>query len=324
MHCDSGQLNALADAELSAWAAAHVRQHLKTCPDCAAEYRAIQVLSAQARAWGDVTAPAELEARIAAALPTPERKRRITWRPVAAAVAAALFALMALFTPGQPGRPAPAFADVERAMGAVQSASWQSEFFWTRGRVRVSRQRTWVRRMPPAIAGYDVEFDERSLTDQRGYVDYSPKKNTYIKHPPEKDVSKDVADLLRRITDPIAGAGDIRPSAATHWTPWRREKVTLEGRPCWKFSREERRDSGAKRHAPPSQGLKQMSLWADVGTLRVARIEFHHTGSDDNGIKRAVFSDYQYNRTPPKGVFDWSPPPGAKEFKPGAAVRPRH
>ena len=324
MRCHQARLNALADGELGAWAAARVQRHLQACPSCAAEYAELLALGDQARAWRHVTAPAGLETRIAAALRTQGGPLRVfVWRPFAAVAAtAAAVAAITLLIPGQPGRPAPAFADVERAMGAVQSVSWEWDDTWQQGRTsHLSRRWAWVRRSPPATADYEADLDEWSLSDARGYVGYSRKHNTYIKRPLEKYGQKDAQNLIRRFTEPFAAASDITPAVNAHWTPWRRERVMLEGRPCWEFSREERQNPAqaspqAGRLAPPSRGLYRMRLWADTGTLRVARIEFARSGSDSGGPPRTVFSNFQYNRTPPKGVFDWSPPLGAKEFKP--------
>jgi CubicO group peptidase (beta-lactamase class C family) len=61
-------LNPLVDGELGVWMRWRTSRHLDECTDCATEFAEIQQLSAQARRWRTVAAPASLQTRIAAVI----------------------------------------------------------------------------------------------------------------------------------------------------------------------------------------------------------------------------------------------------------------
>ncbi len=111
--CSSAQTNLLAYhvGALDPLAKLRVRRHLKTCPTCAARLAAEVTLDARLRR-ADL-APAQI--------PVP-RPRALRY----ALVLVPALALGGIFflRPGTPGGPAPAFADVERALSDTKYITW--------------------------------------------------------------------------------------------------------------------------------------------------------------------------------------------------------
>ena len=320
-------LEAFADHDLSPLTQWRIRRHLSQCPACTAELTEMDALTARVRAWQNVPAPAGLEARIAAALPAatpaparpPVRRAAVGLAGLAAALAAAVW-----LVPGQPGRPTVAFAEVEQAMQNVQTVSYDLNFqmYDAQGHVlsgaaaRALSQETprslhiWLRRAPAAEYYLDRTVAERLLQDGRGGVVYQIKKGIYIKYPLKENIEKEVNRQLRHLTEPMTVGSDASPNPAQKrtYSPWQQKKVTLNSVPCLKFTRTLFETFGSK------HGTTNLSIWADAKTLRVVRVE--HFGDaiwmPQGYQERGVLNNLRYDKVPPPGVFDWSPPPGAK------------
>lgn len=325
MPCDQRQLNALADGELSAWAAARVRRHLRTCSVCATEYQAIETLSTQTGAWRDVTAPTGMETRIAAALslPRPQEqtvgpRKRLAWRPIVAmAVAAIIFAAVALFTPGQPGQPTVAFADVERAMqqvNVIHCTQLFEEYEDNDVTQTQSHSEVWLRRNPPGIMMHTV-YDKAEakrirgriikhiresiiVADTRRGIDYQPKNHRCYLSPPDPPQVEAVFRSLTNPTDTHWPTGGRKLELASSADP---ERVTLSGHPALKFVL-----SGQVTRGP----LITKTVWADPDTRRIIQIEERDTSQGN--VTVWLFRDIRYDELPPADAFDMTPPPGAK------------
>ena len=321
MTCDQvwPLLEAFTAHELGWGTAWRVRRHLAACPACASELAATRVLDNHVRAWRDVSAPAGLQSRIAAALlPVTTPRRPVAARRIAAGFAGVVAASAVFFwlVPGQPGRPNIAFADVEQAMQRVRTASYNMNTQIQDAQGHPFAEGTskslqiWLRRTPAADAYLDRTMLERHLLDNRGGLDYSRKKDLYLKSPLKVSIAQQVETMLRQLMGPMTDAPDPVPGPSQHWTmtPWQQKKVTLNGNPSLKFTRTVFRTEGQR------QGVTHINIWVDAGTLHVVHIEdFGDAMWMAPGYQeRAVIDNFRYNEPPPPGVFDWSPPPGAK------------
>ncbi len=362
MTCDQTQplLEAFTDGELGWGKARRVRRHLAECPACAAELAEVRQLDARVRAWRDVPAPAGLQGRVAAALasapPASVPRRPVAIRRVGVGLACLAVTLAAFFwlVPGQPGRPAFAFADVEQAMQQVQTLSWVSTSYYTdrrgnkisgyvglRGnKVSTTEQvvHTWLRRRPAAIGTLAQRNGWRILTDKRGglvrtgdghYQTLEANRFT------EKDAADQVEHEIRRMTQsPDASPKSGGTSSGTAITgyksghaessqfhstsmPVHEHQVVLNGHVQVLFTR----DANiifTTYPAPFKVVHIKKSVWADSATHRITQIEIQNSGGGLGPNVRAVvvYNHFLYNQSPPPGTFDWSPPPGTKREGP--------
>ena len=367
MTCDQIQplLEMFADRTLGWGTAWRVRRHLAACPACAAELAETRRLDSRVRAWRDVAAPAGLQSRIAAALPSappvsaPRRpvmahRAAVGFAGVAAA-AAAFFWLL----PGQPGRPTVAFADVEQAMQRVEKLSWVTTSYYTDlhgnklstdpGGNKVSAlnsARTWVRRTPAAIATLDPRTGWRELLDKRGGL-FQPTEGQYQEYTlgpnTEKDIADKVEDSIRQMTQPptdsmvskssgtmiVAYRGKpLHPvSSPVHITsiPVQERLVELNGRAQTLFTRDEEITFATYYPKPFNVIHVRQSMWADPVTHRITQVEIQNSGGGlgPNRQSSVLYSHFRYNQLAPPGVFDWSPPPGAKVQHMGRMPKPK-
>ncbi len=308
-------LEAFANNDLSALTHWRVRCHLTQCPACTAEMAEIKTLDARVRAWQNVPAPVGLETRIAARLPAampaparpPMRRAAVGLTGFAAALAAAFW-----LVPGQPGRPTVAFADVERAMQQVQTTSYDSstKTYDIHNRAHFTATTdwgsTWCRQAPVALAGLDRKTGNRYLCDRRGTLYHNLKKDVYSKSPSSPDVIQAMRDQMQ-FTPSFAYKGMLLGSSWTQ-TPWQKQKVVLGGISSLKFTQTTSHNLG-QRHC-----VRHLSIWVDTKALRIIRMEeFGDADWKAEGYQeRTIADNFHYNEQLPSGVFDWSPPPGAK------------
>ncbi len=339
MTCDQTQplLEAFADGELGWGTAWRVRRHLAGCAACASELAEIRQLDRRVHAWRDVPAPAHLQSRIAAALPSappvsaPPARRALVTRRAAIGLAGVATAVGAFFwlLPGQPGRPTIAFADVEQAMQQVRSVSYDmnAQVYDTQERavsgvvvpsVRALSSHNWLRRTPAASAEYDAIMRERKLEDARGAVSYSQKLNEYLERPSSGGIEQIINKRMRLLTEPpVDETPDPLHYKDYRVLPWHREAATLDGLNCLAFTTEIHHTVMTSA-GDVADGITRQTVWVDEQTLHVIRIEFvgdpplHMVPKGEGYQERAIFDNFHYNETPPPGVFDWSPPPGAK------------
>ena len=326
------QLNALADHELPPWQAARVRRHLAVCPACTAEYAEIQRLDRTVQAWHDVPAPSTLGPRILAALPPfavfHTRRRAFPVRPAAVGLAgiAAAVAAVLWFLPGQPGQPTLAYADVEQAMEQVQTVSWatttHTRFVGRTGRQSEtdSTMRSWLRRRPAAIVTFQQPNGYPrgiwSLEDGRGQM--TRYDNSYQVHKADVDMKQLVEQQIQSMTQAPTETIQSKPSGATHaaTAPLQEHETTLNGRTQILFIRDYNCVT-TPTPAPAKMLHISENTWVDPTTHRVTQIEIDNVGGfmGPGWHSSSVENDFQYNQTPPPGVFDWSPPKGTKVTK---------
>ena len=355
MTCDQIQplLDAFAAHELGWGTAGRVRRHLAACPACAAELAETRRLDSRVRAWRDVLAPAGLQSRIAAALPSMPpvsvSRRPAVVRRAAVGLAGVAAASAAFFwlVPGQPGRPTMAFADVEQAMQHVGTLSWVTTSYDTdahgnklstdAGGHKISASnsaRTWVRRNPAAVATLDQRTGWLDLADKRGEI-FKTVEGNYQEStiPPGGEkyiadkIARDIQKMTQAPTDHVVSKsqGNVimaytgKPmypvSSPFHMTtmPVQRRQVTLDGRVQILFTRDAEMTI-AKYPASSNIIHIRQSMWADPVTHRITQVKIRNSGGGLGPDRQSfvLYSHFHYNEAPPLGVFDWSPPPGAK------------
>lgn len=336
MTCDQTQplLEAFTARELGWGMAWRVRRHLAACPACASELAETRRLDSRVRAWRDVPAPAHLQSRIAAALPSappvPASRIPVTARRAAVGVAGVVAAAAAFFwlVPGQPGRPTIAFADVERAMASVKIMGWTDEvtFYNTDRTVRRHNiRKVWVRTSPPAIA--DIRYptlsqarQTQSLEDEHGEAELNLEGHYVIRDDQHKVADEVQKALLQRaqVLDGLADPGSKSPKY-----PFDRDKIlswersTLRGQSVVKFASTTNFSCTYPAYppGPPPQhnvtAVGKETLWIDSRTHRVVQSERHAETQEGKPIYDLKEYNVSYDRMPPPGIFDHFPPLGA-------------
>ena len=228
--------------------------------------------------------------------------------------------------PGQPGRPTIAFADVEQAMQQVETLSWETEER-TDNRPGQKFEGTnltfinWLRRDPPAIAMTDFnwtpshDFDiDKTLMDVRGALSLSKRECfavPLLKVSVKQRVERQIRGLTQfpQNTPPSEAKAQVQTTA----TNLHQTYVSVNGQRQARFDRDVMTvwtlDDGHTTHR-----LVHVTTWADPETHRIVRIEAH-VSEDTTGIRpfsTMIQDHFQYNQTPPKGTFDWSPPAGVR------------
>jgi hypothetical protein len=334
MNCDQTQplLDSFADGELGWGTARRVRRHLAACAVCAAELAEIRQMNRRVLAWQDAPAPAGLQSRIAAALPpvaVPASRRRFPVRPTAvglAGLAAAIIAFLWL-VPGQPGRPTIALADVEQAMQQVQTVSWQSKVVYDKPDAKIGKVKVnfmWLRHSPPALADTDADvlpspYSLKMLYDTRGVFFLSKVLDKYVcsfASVPKNSIRQTVEDQLLRFTQfPQSGPSPyFGGRRQTTTTDVHQSYVVVKGRNQIRFDQDIKTLWVLKSHTIHRVG--HVITWVDPETHRVIRNEAHISEDTEWGRDFRPYIEvedqFQYNQTPPKGTFDWSPPAGTK------------
>lgn len=297
---------ALATGGLYGFRAWRLRQHLARCPACRSIWEETRQTLTLVQAYREASIPDGLRERIAAGLSvTPTRARLpFPWRPLAALGGlAALLLALALLVPGSPGRPMPAFADVEQAMGRIRTAHWVQ--VWTPydqdGHPKHPRRTEfWARTEPPAVVCFALPDatppgrERRSLT---WFISSDP----------------DPREFLQLIILENTLAPDSHKSLFASGIPWESERATVQGRPMEWFHRQTTGQA--------SSGTDRESVWADPVTHRIFRSQHQHVNRYTGRTWSVeTLEGFQYDETPPQGVFDWSPPPGAIRVPPGAPL----
>ena len=247
---------------------------------------------------------------------------------------AAASAVFVWLVPGHPGRPTIAFADVEKAMQQVEMVSYDNHsktlIYDAHGRLIPSTlqgfRQIWIRRTPPAIYEYDPILHIKHLEDTRGTLIYDEKLRKYTKAPFHDNRTyslKYSSTLNRYVKVPFHHTFQMRVNeemsfvtetpANSDFSNWVQQKTELNGIAFQKFTQTNPMTSSGTRLQ------SQTSIWVDVSTLRVIRLESEGKANwKDPGFNnrsnryQLVEENIRYNETPPQGIFDWSPPPGAK------------
>ncbi len=281
-------------------------------------------LDAHLQTWRDVTPPPYLKNRIAAAVaPRP----RLYWRPLlAAGICAGLIISAFLTWPGSPVQPAPAFAEVQKAMQAVESMSytWVVESKYSDGIVEQETGQYWLSRYPPTYAWESVarlpgkELQMKELSDEKqtiAFKQFQGKPGNWEVRPQIAGFPRDVERRLLVYTQP--GKDDPRDTEAlrtkynTVLPPWQTSEAVLNGQPVWVFSRTFRFDP--KKPKEQQHGIRTdestvLRLFADTRSHRVLRREMLTIYFNNKWYRRSTATDFHYNEPAPPGLRDIHPP----------------
>ncbi len=288
-----------------------------------------KTLETHLQTWRDVTPPPHLQARVAAAV-VRSRPKNFPWRPLIAAGACAAAFGVFLAWPGSPIQPVPAFAEVERAMGSVETMSYTStvDSRFSDGIVEKEIGQTWVRRYPPATARESVarlpgmEMKTKSWSDEKQRVTFEQRNSRPGKwkvYPQEPSFARDVERTLLLYTQP--GEDDprdtqiLRTKYTTVLPPWIPTRALLNGRPVWVFTRTNRYDPNkpeAQQHGISRHERTVIRLFADTKTYRVVRQELRMTSTNESGHRqsgrRITLTDFRYNEPAPPTLRALQPP----------------
>jgi hypothetical protein len=319
MNCDQAQplLDAFADGELGWGMARRVRHHLAGCVVCAAELTEIQQMKRRVRDWQNAPAPAGLQSRIATALPPDSvpASRRFPVRRIAVGMVGLAAATATFFwlVPGQPGRPTIALADVEQAMSNVKTMTQieDNTYFDKNGKiVRHEVDQQWIRRDPPAIAKINLSKSPETgkmqykqvLEDGRGQmIVMADGSYSFIDDSPEN--LKSIASYINLSTQTLSYMAQMDKRTRKRGLI-QGEETNLDGQPALKFDR--------TWHAHiPTPIDSHMTVWLDPKTRRVIRMDGQEIALGKL-VSSGSSTHFRYDETPPPGVFDIVPPPGAK------------
>lgn len=312
MNCEHVQrvLDALIDNELDLWSALRVRRHLARCADCAAIHHDARRLSEQARSWRDVAAPTALRSRIrstlvqAPTLPqTPSVSARrglgsnlrllsggsLMRRSLAFALAASITLGLFLVL----GRRAdPVYAQLQRTAAAyrqVRSVHIQAWFLDVRGR-RMDFEAWYAK---PYLS-WRRAGNELSINDGTGKWTYIEGDRTASYQPVSGLKAEDWQrhfDVEKHLHHARRGFGvEDLGTEVIHGIPLHKIRLSGEGR------------------------SERETWWLDPSThlVRQRRTERSDGPLSQNWRVVGQSTLIEYNVTPPRGLFTFTPPRGAQ------------
>ena len=277
-------------------------------------------LETHLQTWRSAAPPPHLKSRIAAAW-TP---RRFSYgRPLLAAGICAAVWGVSLIWPGLSLQPVPVLADVDRAMGSVESISFTSttQTKFRNGTIENETVHNWVQRHPPAITWDSIarspkgEQREKTLSTEKQIVTLVQIKGQPDKwrvSAPNKDTVRETREKFYIYTHP--GTDDPTQTKALQQSgivlpPWQAARSGLNGKPVWLFTRTFRDDPSK----PAQKGIMRnkctiLRLLADAVTHRAVRVEISTTYFGDSSSRQSTSTDFRYNEPPPPGTLDLRPP----------------
>lgn len=298
MNCSVAQENLvrLHDHELRGLAALALKRHLKHCPTCQQEWHALTQLDSLLH-----------QADLA---PVPAPPTVSVLRPLGYAGGLALAAGMALVFL----RPSPSFAQVEKALAEIRTATWK---------VTIESREAQHRNTTSGTCWADLEHAQvmtlrqgqaptYSLFDGTKELFYFPNIKTYYltsAHPdsqyngttPEEKVRHTVL-FDQEAPRPDASAKGGRVTFHDALSPWTSRAETLDGKETLRFERHGTRQLlfTNPKEAPIQRGLAEV-VWVEPKTLLVVRRE--STLAQGSRYTKTICSDFRFNQTPPANTF---------------------
>lgn len=214
-------------------------------------------------------------------------------------------------------RGTPAFAKVEQALAGIETATWtetqtgyQPDGVTPQSEIR---SEVWVRTDPPLLARR-FNTGQRILMDELTTRNYLPAFKQYTNTPISKLAVK------RQFTRQMVVSEIVSPGAlslpATEGG-WEGRQDRLEGEAVIRYTREYGRK--LKDYPVPLRSLAHPTrtvetVWVDEGSSRVLRSERRQYDAKDGHLEYLTLAqNYQYNLTPPAGIFEWKLPAGVQE-----------
>lgn len=248
--------------------------------------------------FADARPAASLRARVLASAPQPQKTSSLRWGLaggglVAAGIIAASFLL----------RPKPAYADIERAMAAVQTAQWQVELTqWSDSGQKRQVTECVASRALPAIAtrerGGQGYF---SLLTPTLSLSYDRTRDVYLKETPiaAGEIRKHIQESF---FPPSSRTSGSVPSSPYRWTPWQVVEAKLEGKPVLRFHQECHYQSESY----------ATTLWADPKSRRLIRRESEMAWRGYRS--KTVASQFRYDQPLPADAFALTVAKGKRVF----------
>lgn len=288
---------------------------------------------------------------------TPEMKRKGSRfafpivRPLAlgGVLAASVAVGIALWLlPGSPSHPAPAFAQVEHAMGTIRTVTWRqaalsSVVLYPNGtyekRPGNGYSTMWARLDTPTLATeYKDGYRRVSLADesyQIGETEGLKNVRSYQRLrwgiPPSLISGSGKRQTPReRILNTILFSPEDAQNKKT-WTesspnaeprtvertPWESQETVLDGKKVIRFDASVRFKEKTSAGSFPWRNTEDLySLWVEPDTHHVVRREVRvRYQTKKNTVEYVAVSDqFRYNQEPPAGLFEVLPPAGTRFF----------
>ncbi len=294
--CSSIQNNLLAYhlGALNPLAKLQVRRHLKTCPECAARLVAEVALDARLRRADLASTP----------IPTPARSPRPLRYALVLVPALALGGVFFL-RPGTPGGPAPAFAEVEKALTQVKYITWNETqtVKFPEGRTEPPQlYRLWILTSPlcSVVESKSGKLPFRSLA----FSDHVESKQTLqdkrVIYQWEKTNSV-AKTIIENILNPTKIDNNKNKTTiySENSSPWSSEISFLGNKPAIRYSRNVRIDSDSRK----IQQIRHEDIWVEPGTRHLLKRRFKTTSSDHFEME-TISDHFQYLDAVPAGTFD--------------------
>jgi hypothetical protein len=339
-------MNHLTENEVLELAAGHhfsyaQKRHLAQCPDCMQRLAQTKELVALTREENPMTTTnTDLQERLWTALPfVPKKRRAIPLRPIGLVSGAVLVAGTVIFftIPGGPLRPTPSFAQVEAAMGRINTAHWTNSItylIYLNGKRRGYRcvMDCWVDldthrlsyrtiKLEPINPSDGIQMSQTELyVDEnahwsfaRGYMD------TYMKMDPVTiQGKKSLLEYLRElILLPVSDPQHVEilkvqgKKQQYTFSAWKQSDVKWKGQRVLKYTRTITFGEGAQ--AMP----RLVTIWVDPKTMRLLQQDTRQ--EQDSNPKTAYLynttsDNFRYNEPPPPGTFDLPVPKVGQRF----------
>ena len=344
-----------AAGDVSSWRRRAIERHSADCSDCAAIRSEVDALFQQTQtAFRAAMPPSELDehiwrktaARRDAA--TPRRLPLLRGLAFGAVMTACLAGGVALLLPGSPGHPAVAFAQVERAMSEIQTATWTDTMTseWNKGtgkdkktwkwyQERPAKFENWVQFDPPRYSLRQVRQTGETQDSESHFHEISDGKYTLFTNSqdhhymrsdappndlwpdasPEEAMRREV--LFPRDLPPVPGAetqDKTRKWRKIERTPWRQSADRLSNRDVLKFS-SRITEIAQMPNNKPWRRTTDTTIWVDPTSYRILRRESHSIPVLGGGVEwRRISENFRYNETPPPGTMEIAPPPVGEPY----------
>jgi len=283
------------------------RRHVRECPDCAAWFAALRETELLLAGVAAHEMPAVLEPRLREAFPTRESVRAgrmggIGMKLMKGAIGVAALAVIvvaALFV-WSPGKGGVAWAEVYDALSRVRTVHITGETYYAKQNTVVPlalHKDKWLRREPFAVYEEVTPVSGKAPAEASRYV-LAGNSGRVVWYFPARGNRATIGKGLPAnfMDDLLAPMGASGPAGSA--PPFKNlGPATVDGREVTLL---ELRNSEKER----------IELAVQTDTKLVIRVRQFAPGPDGREAEIGRLR-FEYNQTPPKGVFDWTPPAGA-------------
>ncbi len=307
--------------------------HLNTCPECQRKLAETERLVSLVRT--ELPLPANLSERVWRVLPEPRKKTAMPWKPLALGTGIAALAGIVIFAalPGSPVHPTPSFAQVEKAMSEIKTATWTETRYRNKPdgtKETISQNEYTVQIHPARIMIRDKKDDsivkienETLLSCSIDWNQWSAMNSPWSserKFHPEMTQEEYVQKMVSFPKDSSMQPGEERKEGnmTTRWTDW----VAAHDGNLIRFTRQT-----LFRHAPNNVNEwgdslvlnSEESVWVQPDSNQIVRRVSHmlgkRNGKDISTAKIETVSDnFRYNVALPSKIFEIPKPKVGERF----------